>query len=50
MIAWRMSEQEYSALSLKERARRVVALKLPDWLEALETDRQIKEMKQKNAS
>lgn len=46
MIAWRMSEAEYSDLSLRERARRVVAVKLSDWMSTLESDEAIK--KQKN--
>jgi hypothetical protein len=44
------TEEEWANLSLAERARKVAALKLPDLLEALESDKQHKEWKIKNAA
>ena len=44
------TEEEWANLSLSERARKVAASKLPDLLEALERDKQMKELKAKNAA
>jgi hypothetical protein len=47
MLAMRMTEDEYSALPLKQRARMVAGLKIRDWMKALESDRQIQEAKKR---
>lgn len=44
MIRMRMTEVEYATLPLPERARKVCALLLDDWLQALATDEQLKKM------
>jgi hypothetical protein len=44
------TEEEWADLSLAERARKVAASKLPDLLEALESDKQSKELKARNAT
>ena len=44
------TEEEWANLSLAERARKVAASKLPDLLEALESDKQSKELKARNAT
>lgn len=47
MIELRMSEVEYAAMPLKERSRKLVAKKLPEWMGVLESHRQYKEMESK---
>lgn len=45
MIAMRMTEEEYASLPYQERARKVCAYKLSNWMRVLEEDRHAKEMK-----
>jgi hypothetical protein len=45
MLSLQMTEEQYSLIPLKERARMVAGMKRKEWMKALETDRSIKEMK-----
>lgn len=45
-LGW--TEKQWCILSLPERARKVCANKLADWLSALETEREIAKMKAKS--
>lgn len=47
MLTLRLSEEEYSAIPVMERARKIVAMKLDDWMGILENDRISKEMEAK---
>lgn len=48
MVEMRLTDDEYGLLSLAERARKVLAPRLPKLMEALESDRMMKEMERKN--
>lgn len=48
MIKMGMTEAEYCMMSLEERARKVVAMKLPEWIGHLDHDRMMSERKKKN--
>lgn len=45
MIAMKMTESEYASLPYQERARKVCAYKLSNWMRVLEEDKHAKEMK-----
>ena len=47
MISLQMDETQYGKLPIKERARKLCALKLPEWINALESHRMMEEMKNK---
>lgn len=40
MIALRKTEGDYGAIPVKERARMIAGMKLQDWLQTLQADRQ----------
>jgi hypothetical protein len=48
MIAHNMTEEEYITLEPRERARKIVANKLPDWMETLESALAARNMKAKH--
>ena len=45
MIQMQVTEEEYALIPLKERARKVCAMQLTDWIKTLESHRQYEEMK-----
>lgn len=47
MIRLQLNEQEYVKIPVEERARMICATKLPQWMEILEGDRQLKEFESK---
>lgn len=49
MTKLQMSEAEYAEIPLMERARKIVAMKLPDWVGILESERVHKELERKYA-
>lgn len=44
MVKLSKDEEEYGNIPVKERARMIVGMKLPEWMGILEQDRQIKKM------
>jgi hypothetical protein len=47
MLSLQRTEAEYSAIPVKERARMVAGLKLPQWLRSLEMHKQAEEARRK---
>lgn len=47
MLSMRLSEEEYSKIPLKQRARMVAGMKLSSWMKALESDKAAKEAKRR---
>lgn len=45
MLSLQTTEEQYSLIPLKERARMVAGMKRKEWMQALESDRAVKEMK-----
>lgn len=49
MLKLQLSEAEYSRIPVGERARKIAAMKINEWIEILESDRHHKEWVAKNA-